>query len=112
KDPGAPMDSTEIFQEGLRLGPTRLVEGGVPRRDMLDLLSRNSRFPQPMLGDLQAQMACVRIGEQRLGAIIDRFGMPTVTAARDRIYEQTERLEREIVAAIPDGVYTAEGCLD
>ncbi len=79
---------------------------------MLDLLSRNSRFPQPMLGDLQAQMACVRIGEQRLGAIIDRFGMPTVTAARDRIYEQTERLEREIVAAIPDGVYTAEGCLD
>ena len=112
KDPGAPMDSTEIFQEGLRLGPTRLVEGGMPRRDMLDLLSRNSRFPQPMLGDLQAQMACVRIGEQRLGAIIDRFGMPTVTAARDRIYEQTERLEREIVEAIPDGVYTAEGCLD
>ena len=112
KDPGAPMDSTEIFQEGLRLGPTRLVEGGVPRRDMLDLLSRNSRFPQPMLGDLQAQMACVRIGEQRLGAIIDRFGLDVVQAARDRINEQTERVEREIVAAIPDGVYTAEGCLD
>ena len=45
KDPGAPMDSTEIFQEGLRLGPTRLVEGGVPRRDMLDLLVAQLALP-------------------------------------------------------------------
>lgn len=112
KDAGAPMDSTEIYQEGLRLGPTRVVEGGRERRDMIDLLARNSRFSYPAIGDLNAQIACARTGERRLAAIIDRFGAETVAAARDEIFAQTERLEREAIGAIPDGVYEAEGALD
>ena len=62
KDAGAPMDSTEIYQEGLRLGPTKVVEGGRERRDIVDLLGRNSRFSYPAVGDLNAQIACVRTG--------------------------------------------------
>jgi N-methylhydantoinase B len=112
KDAGAPMDSTEIYQEGLRLGPTKVVEGGRERRDIVDLLARNSRFSYPAIGDLNAQIACARTGERRLGAIIDRFGAETVAAARDAIFEQTARLEREAIAAIPDGIYEAEGALD
>jgi N-methylhydantoinase B len=112
KDAGAPMDSTEIYQEGLRLGPTKVVEGGLERRDIVDLLSRNSRFSYPAIGDLNAQIACTRTGERRLAAIIDRFGAETVAAARDEIFAQTERLEREAIGAIPDGVYEAEGALD
>ena len=112
KDAGAPMDSTEIFQEGLRLGPTKVVEGGVARRDIVDLLGRNSRYSYPAIGDLNAQIACARTGERRLAAIIDRFGLETVLAARDQIFEQTERLEREAITAIPDGRYETEGCLD
>ena len=45
KDAGAPMDSTEIYQEGLRLGPTKVVEGGRERRDVIDLLGRNPGSP-------------------------------------------------------------------
>jgi N-methylhydantoinase B len=112
KDAGAPMDSTEIYQEGLRLGPTKVVEGGRERRDIVDLLARNSRFSYPAIGDLNAQIACARTGERRLAAIIDRFGAETVAAARDEIFAQTERLEREAIGAIPDGVYEAEGALD
>ena len=112
KDAGAPMDSTEIYQEGLRLGPTKVVEGGRERRDIVDLLARNSRFSYPAIGDLNAQIACARTGERRLSAIIDRFGTETVAAARDEIFAQTERLEREAIGAIPDGVYEAEGALD
>jgi N-methylhydantoinase B len=112
KDAGAPMDSTEIYQEGLRLGPTRVVEAGRDRRDIVDLLARNSRFSYPAIGDLNAQIACARTGERRLAAIIERFGTETVAAARDEIFAQTERLERIAIGAIPDGVYEAEGALD
>jgi N-methylhydantoinase B len=112
KDPGGPMDSTEIFQEGIRLGPTKVVEGGVQRRDVTDLLGRNSRFGPPAIGDLGAQIACVRTGQRRLEAIVARYGDETIEAARDEIFAQTERYERAAVAAIADGVYRAEGCVD
>jgi N-methylhydantoinase B len=112
KDAGGPMDSTEIYQEGLRVPPVKVVDGGVPRRDVIDLLGRNSRFSYPALGDLGAQIACVNTGAQRLRAIVDRHGLDTVLAAREEIFAQTERYERAAVAAIPDGSYSAEGCLD
>ncbi|HWE80470.1 MAG TPA: hydantoinase B/oxoprolinase family protein, partial [Gaiellaceae bacterium] len=112
KDAGAPMDSTEIYQEGIRLGPTKVVEGGRDRRDVIDLLARNSRFSYPAVGDLNAQIACARTGERRLSAIIERFGTETVAAARDEIFAQTEQLERIAIGEIPDGVYEAEGALD
>ena len=112
KDPGGPMDSTEIYQEGIRLGPTKVVDGGRQRPDVTDLLGRNSRFGYPAVGDLGAQIACVRTGQLRLQAIVAKYGIGIVEAARDEVFAQTERLERAAVAAIPDGVYTAEGCID
>jgi N-methylhydantoinase B len=112
KDPGGPMDSTEIYQEGIRVPPLRVVEGGEERRDVVELLGLNSRFSYPAIGDLGAQIACVNTGQARLRAILERHGIATVLAARDAIFDQTERLEREAIAAIPDGEYVAEGCLD
>lgn len=52
KDPGTPMDSTSIQQEGLRFGPVRIVDGGVDRADLQDVIARNVRFPASALGDL------------------------------------------------------------
>ena len=71
KDPGGPMDSTEIYQEGIRIPPLRIVEGGVQRPDVTDLLGRNSRFSYPAIGDLGAQIACIRTGAVRLSAIVE-----------------------------------------
>jgi N-methylhydantoinase B len=112
KDPGGPMDSIEIYQEGIRLGPTLVMQGGEARRDIVDLLARNSRFSDPARGDLGAQIACVRTGQQRLAAILERYGRETIAAAREEIFAQTERYERDAIAEIPDGVYSAAGCLD
>jgi N-methylhydantoinase B len=112
KDPGGPMDSTDIYQEGIRIPPLRIVEGGVQRPDVTDLLGRNSRFSYPAIGDLGAQIACINTGQTRLVAIVARYGLATIRVARDEIFAQTERLERAAVAAIPDGTYGAEGCLD
>jgi N-methylhydantoinase B len=112
KDLPAPTDSTDIYQEGIRLGPTKVMEGGVLREDIVDILQRNSRFPALLLGDLHAQIAVTRTGERRLTAILDRYGLDVVRAARDQIFAQSEELDRAAVLEIPDGVYSAEGCLD
>lgn len=112
KDPGTPVDSHEIYQEGVRWGPTRLYESGKPRDDVIDLLRRNSRFGEATVGDMNAQVAAGRTGEKRLHALFDRFGVETIAAARDEIFRRTEELEREAVKALPDGVYHAKGYLD
>ncbi|WP_405833470.1 hydantoinase B/oxoprolinase family protein [Streptomyces sp. NBC_00105] len=112
KDPGGSMDSTSIHQEGLRMGPLKIYEGGEPCEQAHSLIARNVRFPQPTLGDMRAQVACARTGAKRFAEIVRRWGLPTVLAARDAIFAQTERLEREQIAAIPDGIYEATGYLD
>ncbi len=112
KDPGGPMDSTDIYQEGIRVPPLRVVEAGEERRDVVDLLGRNSRFSAPAVGDLGAQIACVNTGQARLRAILERYGSETVAEAKAEVFAQTERFERAAIAAIPDGTYTAEGALD
>ncbi|MFF3624961.1 hydantoinase B/oxoprolinase family protein [Streptomyces sp. NPDC002467] len=112
KDPGGSMDSTTIYQEGLRMGPLKIYERGEPCVLTQDLIARQVRFPQPTLGDMRAQVACALTGGRRLAEIVERWGMDTLLAARDAIFEQTERLEREQIAAIPDGVYEATGQLD
>jgi N-methylhydantoinase B len=112
KDPGTPVDSHEIYQEGMRWGPTRLYEAGKPRDDVINLLRLNSRFGESTVGDMNAQIAAGRTGEQRLCTLFDRFGAETIAAARDEIFKQTEALERQAVAALPDGAYSAEGYLD
>ncbi|HZR93217.1 MAG TPA: hydantoinase B/oxoprolinase family protein [Gaiellaceae bacterium] len=112
KDPGGPMDSREIYQEGMRWGPTRIYDAGRPREDIIDLLRRNGRFGYSLVGDMNAQVAACRTGEARFQAILDRYGYDTYAQARAEIYRQSEELEREAVAAIPDGTYRAEGFLD
>ncbi|KAA5835218.1 hydantoinase B/oxoprolinase family protein [Saccharopolyspora hirsuta] len=112
KDPGGSMDSTSIYQEGLRMGPTRIVAGGDECADVLRLIETNVRFPYVTLGDMRAQIACARMGVKRLGELFARYGAATIDEAREEIFAQTERLERQRLQAIPDGTYEATGYLD
>ena len=89
------MDSREIYQEGMRWGPTRIYDRGEPREDIIDLLRRNGRFGYSLVGDMNAQVAACRTGEARFQAILDRFGYETYVEARDEIYRQSEQLERD-----------------
>lgn len=112
KDPGGSMDSTNIYQDGLRFPPVRLVSGGVEVPDIMRLVSLNVRFPYETLGDMRAQVACARMGAKRLGELFARYGPKTIDEARDVIFDQTAELERERIREIPDGEYFAEGHLD
>lgn len=112
KDPMAPMDSTNVFQEGFRMGPLKIIDKGEPRMDLIDTICMNSRFPKNVRGDLNAQIAGCKTGEKRLKALIDRFGIDTIRSATEDIFEQTVMMEREILKKIPAGVYEEEGFLD
>ncbi len=112
KSPGHAMDTTDIFQEGYRLGPTRIYEGGQPVTGVLDLLQRNSRLPRGIWGDLHAQVAACRTGERGLVDLHRRFGSPTVAAASEVIFAQSAAADREAVAALPNGTWEASGSLD
>ncbi|HZQ49844.1 MAG TPA: hydantoinase B/oxoprolinase family protein [Candidatus Dormibacteraeota bacterium] len=111
-EPSQTMAATEIWQEGYRLGPLRIVRAGRLNRELMELLELNSRLPNSVHGDFQAQMAACRTGEQRLVAIYERFGREVVESAVGQIFAQCERLDREAVAALPDGEWHAEGYLD
>jgi N-methylhydantoinase B len=112
KDPGGTIDSTDVFQEGLRLAPIKVVEAGRQVATITQMIGRNSRFYHGAVGDLGAQIACCHTGARRLPEIFDRFGAETVVAARDEIFAQAETLERDFIASVPDGVYRAEGTID
>ncbi len=112
KDPGTPMDSTEIYQEGFRWGPTKIYSHYEQREDVVDLLRRNGRFGYSLIGDMNSQVSACFTGEERFKVIADRFGVDAIRAASGEIFRQSAQLDREAVAALPDGTYTAEGCLD
>lgn len=112
KEAGFVGDSVDIFQEGLRIGPTCLVRRGVMDEQILDLIKLNSRFPTALEGDLLAEISACRTGVERFQSIVERFGWDDVKASIEVIFRQAEALDRASVSAIPDGVYKAEGKLD
>ncbi len=112
QDPGFSMNATEIYQEGIRIPPTKIYDAGVPRNDVINLLTTNSRFTEAAVGDLNAQIAACRTGEKRFQEILNRFGTEKVSRSINDIFKQSEVLDRERISQIKDGVYEAEGCLD
>lgn len=112
KDSGYPMDSTTIYQEGIRIPPIKIVENGILKEDIADFICRNTRFYRSSRGDLNAQIASCKTGEDRYIALIERFGLETLQRSTQDIFNQSDAMEREVIRSIPDGEYTAEGCLD
>jgi len=105
-------NTTEVFQEGFRLPPVKLLVEGVPNEDVFRLIKNNTRVPDAVLGDIRAMVAAVRKGSQRILDVIEQFGLKMTLNAFDEILQQGERIARAAVRRIPDGTYTAEAILD
>ena len=112
KDPGYVLDSTDMHQEGLIFPGTKVISRGEPVRDIHELIRFNSRMPDAVLGDLNAQIAAIRTGERRLLEIYAKFGRETVGAAIERIIADGEARTRAMLAALPQGSWTAEDYVD
>ncbi len=112
KDPGGfSVDARELQVEGLIVPCVKLVHRGARRRDILELLTRNNRFPS-FAGDLAAMISAVELGVRRLNELLDAWGPDVVRAAVNWNIRETERRFRAEVARWPDGRYEAEVLID
>lgn len=109
---GNGWDSTEIYQEGLRIPVVRLCTDGQINADFLHLLSANVRIPTKVLGDLRAQLAACHIGERGLLDLVARYGSDLLEVAFDDMLSYTEQLARAAIERLPDGRYEFVDYLD
>ena len=108
--PGSmPSHATSVFQEGLMVPPIKLWDQGVPNEAALTIMTRNSRMPDSLAGDLDAECSACLMGSQRLTELFERYGRDTVEACFDAIIaNNTDTYRREILAKIPEGTYVWE----
>lgn len=111
--PGSTSASAyDHLAEGVRIPLIRLASAGVMNEDAVDLLAANSRSPDNIRGDLSAQIASCRTGEQRLAAIFDDGGIDAVNAGIESLMDYAERLTRQAIQRLPDGNYSFVDLLD
>ncbi|MGD0730877.1 MAG: hydantoinase B/oxoprolinase family protein [Terracidiphilus sp.] len=109
---GSMGPSEEIFEEGIRIPPVRIVRGGELDREMLDLILLNVRTPVEREGDLQAQIGACRVGERRILEVAEKYGERALNALIDDLLDYSERLVRAELRQMPAGEFSVEDWLD
>ena len=105
-------DSTEIFQEGLRIPPIKLYMGGELNETMWRLIEKNVRIPIQVLGDMRAQLSACTIAENQFLELVGRFGLETTRFYMGEVIDHTERLARAAIRKLPDGEFAFEDWVD
>ena len=110
--PGSYGAVTEIYGEGLRLPPVRLVSRGEMQRDIETIILANVRTPEERRGDLGSQLAATLRACERLQALARRYGADRLTQTMAGVMDYSERLMRSMLSDLPDGEGTFEDFLD
>jgi N-methylhydantoinase B len=105
-------DSTDIWQEGTIYPSVRLYKGGELDVDLWRTMLANSRLPDALAGDINAQIGACRLGLQAYLRVLERYTPNVVWAAADAMFDHSERAMRNVIRAIPDGLYRAAGAAD
>ncbi len=103
---------SEIYQEGLRIVPTRICESGRMNEAFLDLLFANMRIPHERKGDFNTMLGTSRKAAEHLQRLFQRFGGVKLLDGIDELIARAERVMRQRIAEVPDGTYYAEGYMD
>jgi N-methylhydantoinase B len=112
KDPGYILDSTSIHQEGLLIPGIKIIKAGVPDENVMRILRANSRAPITIMGDMNAEIASLRVGCERIEELYAKYGEATVEAAIDRFLDVGEEQARTALRDLPKGSWEAENWMD
>jgi N-methylhydantoinase B len=104
--------TTDIYSEGLQMPIVKIYRKGQINEELVSIIKTNVRLAERAMGDFRAQIAAVKIGEKRFLDMMRKYGRDDVLGAIAAIMDQSERLARERVLAMPDGVYEAESFMD
>ncbi|AMA45545.1 hydantoinase B/oxoprolinase family protein [Pseudomonas alabamensis] len=105
-------DSTEIYQEGLRIPVVKLYEAGKINDIMERIITQNVRVPDRVLGDLRAQYAACQVGSRELTRLLDRYGRDDSRRYFAELLDYAERLTREEIRTWPKGTFVFEDFID
>lgn len=104
--PGSvPTNAIEIFQEGLRIPPLKLRDGGIFNETLVAMIRLNVRIPDTVMGDLNAQIAACNVGARRVSELADTLGQNLMSVIFANLLDRSEQMTREALRAIPDGTY-------
>lgn len=109
---GFSASATAVEQEGLRLPPVRLFKQGRLDPEIMAIISSNIRVADQRIGDVKAQAAALLVGEDRLNALLDRYGDDTVTQAIAELRRRAAIQMRAFIAKIPEGTYRSTAWID
>ncbi|HTT19946.1 MAG TPA: hydantoinase B/oxoprolinase family protein [Candidatus Sulfotelmatobacter sp.] len=110
--PGSMGLCREIYQEGVRIPPVKLMRTGTTDRDVMAMLLNNVRTPQEREGDLGAQIAACHTGAERLREVCRRYGIDRSKRAAVDLLDYAEELMRAFLQRVPEGEYHAEDFLE
>ncbi|HLI52230.1 MAG TPA: hydantoinase B/oxoprolinase family protein, partial [Thermomicrobiaceae bacterium] len=105
---GFGTDAQSVFEEGLHVPITKLYDGGRENEELFKLIAANVRTPEPVLGDIHAQVSANDVGGSRLLEFLDEFGLDSIDPLGDEIISRSERAMRQAISTVPDGVYAHE----
>ena len=105
-------EATESFQEGMLIPPVKLFSAGVLNKDIVDILSANSRLPNSLYGDLNGQINALDLGHQRLNDLLDQYGETDIQIALGLLKSRADRMMRDHLQALPNGTISVEDFLD
>ena len=105
-------DSTEIYQEGLRIPPLKMFERGKRNETLWTLIESNVRVPVRLAGDLRAQLAACHIAEAAFLDLVEKYGEARVGVYMEAVIDYAERLTRAALSDLPDGTWSFEDWID
>ncbi len=106
------VDAVDAYAEGLQFKAIRVYDAGRKVEPVWQILRSNIRIADLVVGDMEAQVAAARIGADRYARLLDQYGLETVTGAYEDLLDYSEKLMRDAISAIPDGVYNARTYID
>jgi N-methylhydantoinase B len=102
----------DIHAEGIRIPPLKVIDAGVTRQDLLDLIWTNVRWAEAVKIDNYSMIATTKFAEDRILDVVRQFGVETVEGCIREMIQRSEKAVREEIAAIPDGTYVGESATD
>jgi len=109
---GQSPDSTEIYQEGLRIPPLKLYRRGEPNETLHRIIEKAVRTPEEVMADLRAQVTALHSGEAELLRFVHRHGIEAFKTGVQELLDYTERLTRQALRAMPDGTWSFTDWMD
>ncbi len=100
-------DCRELFEEGIRIPPSRLFRAGERQEQLVEILTANVRIPGPVMGDLEAQVVANEVAVRRVQEFLDDTGLPDLQGLSEALQERADRALRRAISEVPDGTYTA-----